>query len=83
MKKCIIKNCPALKTCDCVNTFCIYKKILAKPRDRMLYIKNKLSSCLGYSEEQKKIRYEELDWVIKEFINLVEIEVSDGNYELV
>lgn len=36
------------------------QQILRKLEDRMKYIRNKLSSCMGYSEEEKKIRYDEI-----------------------
>ena len=54
---------------------CLLKRMIEKPKDRKDYVKKKLSSCLGYSEEEKKIRYEELSWVMKEYTNMLEVEV--------
>ena len=36
------------------------QQILRRLENRMKYIRNKLSSCMGYSEEEKNIRYDEI-----------------------
>lgn len=82
IKKCLIKNCPAFNICDCANTYCMWKKMLEAPRNRSKYVRNKLGCCLGYSTAEKNVRYEELDWCVKEFLKLMDVEVLDGNYEL-
>lgn len=91
LKPCRITNCPSyvLGGCHapsqrCEEIMCPLKKMLQKPKDRITYIKNKLSSCYGYNEDEKKIRYEELNWVLKEFCDILNIEVlEDGSWELV
>ena len=91
LKPCDIKNCP---NCFCVKNIiycnryhepcytikdCIIKQCLQKCQDRCTYIGNKLSSCVGYSPEEKIIRMEEHLWIINEIGRLLDIEVRDGN----
>lgn len=91
LKKCRITNCPSYTDSKCSNEQincehidCKLKQMVLKPKQRMEYIKNKLSSCLGYSEKEKRIRYEELSWILKEYCNMLNIEVEeDGNWCLV
>lgn len=96
LKPCRITNCPGCERVYnkyyCQNTGvecqlisnCILKQLLLKPKTRMDYVKNKLAGCYGYSPEQKKIRNEELDWIMKEFCNKLNIEVQEnGDWKLV
>lgn len=46
--------------------------VMRRLEDRMKYIRNKLPNCKGYSEDEKKIRYDEIlnaMEVIKEVFN--------------
>lgn len=91
LKPCRITNCPSyvLGGCHapsqkCEDIICPIKKMLQKPKDRIDGVKKKLSCCYGYSEQEKKIRYEELEWVINEFCEMLDIEViEDGSWKLV
>lgn len=80
LRPCNIENCPACTFgCFCERRqvrcaevkSCLIKEVIEKPYNRMRYVNNKLSSCMGYSEEEKRIRYEELDWVLNEIIKLL------------
>ena len=47
--------------------------LLERLNDRLKYIQNKLSNCLGYSETEKKARYDEIlntMEMIKELFNV-------------
>ena len=49
------------------------RKLLSKLEDRMKYISRKLPGCLGYSEAEKKARYDEIlntMEIIKEIFNV-------------
>lgn len=49
------------------------KRLLSKLEDRMKYISKKLPGCLGYSEAEKKARYDEIlntMEIIKEIFNV-------------
>lgn len=91
IKNCLIKNCPAFKNYECTQNGgychqyeCVLKQCLKKSFDRCYYINRKLSNCLGYSEQEKRIRYEEHRWLVKEFMELLNIEVeSNENQDMV
>ena len=51
------------------------KVVLKRLDERMKYISKKLSNCKGYSEEEKKIRYDEI-------LNVMEIIKEVFNVEL-
>ena len=93
MKPCIIKNCPMLNgnnECGDPNLleplFCVdrkecgIKRLLLIPYNRLLGVQKKLSICYGYSEEEKRIRYEELQYVLDEMLR--ELEVKNGSDKL-
>lgn len=83
MIKCVIKNCPAYnndclkyeKACEEIND-CVIKRCLDRLWQRPQYIKNKLSTCYGYSDKEKKIRFEEYIWLFDEYKVLLDIEVK-------
>lgn len=86
LKPCNIKNCPCFKgTCSYYNIECykvddcIIKKLCNIAFNRHKYVQNKLCGCFGYSNEQKKIRYEELQYIMREVGTILDIEVEDGN----
>ena len=91
LKPCRITNCPnyGCPTCkqshdNCEDTECLMKKMFLKPRQRMEYIHNKLSTCVGYSKTDKLLRCEELSWIIKEYCTMLDIEVEEnGTWKLV
>lgn len=86
----LIKNCPCIQNiyedyfCSnnnerCMDQQCIIKTCLQKSLDRCKYIHNKLAVCKGYNENEKRIRYEEHSWLMREFKELLDIEVRNGN----
>ena len=86
----LIKNCPCIQNiyedyfCSsnnerCMDQQCIIKTCLQKSLDRCKYIHNKLAVCKGYNENEKRIRYEEHGWLMREFKELLDIEVRNGN----
>ena len=88
MKPCNVTCCPSynegvckdyMLNCEQVSN-CVIKRLLLIPYNRMKYVQHKLSGCLGYNEEQKKIRYEELSYCIDEMLR--ELEVENGFVEL-
>ena len=68
-----------LKYCDRLDE-CSVKRLLLIPYNRIKGVQNKLSCCMGYSEEEKRIRYEELQYVLDEMLK--ELEVENGSGEL-
>jgi hypothetical protein len=89
LKPLIIKNCSGCtfingkyycgsSTLECYEIRdCLLKRILEKPKNRKDYVKQKLSNCFGYNEEEKKIRYEELSWLMREYENMLEVQLWD------
>ena len=93
MKPCIVKNCPMIngnnecgdpnlmEPISCCNRFeCGIKRLLLIPYNRLRGVQKKLSCCYGYSEDEKRLRYEELNYVIDEMLR--ELEVENGSGEL-